>query len=118
MLLSLNIPPPFSEPVLFPEPDCQLSFLIADLRIVGESMIEDGIFDGDYVFVRKSATANRGDTVIAMIDGEATCKRYYPETDRIRFEPANQAMEPIYVHRREYRETMLLGQVVAVFRQL
>jgi len=88
------------------------------LRIVGESMIEDGIFDGDYVFVRKSATANRGDTVIAMIDGEATCKRFYPETDRIRFEPANQAMEPIYVHRREYRETMLLGQVVAVFRQL
>ena len=88
------------------------------LRIVGESMIEDGIFDGDYVFVHKATTANRGDTVIALIDGEATCKRYYPEGDRIRFEPANQSMEPIYVHRREYRDTMLLGRVVAVFRRL
>jgi repressor LexA len=88
------------------------------LRIVGESMIEDGIFDGDYVFVRQGATANRGDTVIALIDGEATCKRYYPEGDRIRFEPANQSMEPIYVHRRDYRDTMLLGRVVAVFRRL
>src|SRR5262249_32547969 len=49
------------------------------LRIVGESMIEDGIFDGDYVFVKKTPTAAAGDIVVAMIDGEATVKRYYPE---------------------------------------
>ena len=59
------------------------------LRIVGESMIEDGIFDGDYVFVKKTPTANSGDIVVAMIEGEATVKRYFPEGDKIRFQPAN-----------------------------
>src|SRR5690606_19515763 len=53
------------------------------LRIVGESMIEDGIFDGDYVFVKKTPSAHTGDIVVAMIEGEATVKRYYPEGDRI-----------------------------------
>ena len=67
------------------------------LRIVGESMIEDGIFDGDYVFVNKTPTASSGDIVVAMIEGEATVKRYYPEGDRIRFQPANQNMAPIIV---------------------
>jgi repressor LexA len=50
------------------------------LRIVGESMIDDGIFDGDYVFVKKTPSAHSGDIVVAMIEGEATVKRYYPET--------------------------------------
>src|ERR1041384_7492359 len=67
------------------------------LRIVGESMIEDGIFDGDYVFVKKTPTAHTGDIVVAMIEGEATVKRYYPEGDVIRFQPANSNMQPILV---------------------
>lgn len=88
------------------------------LRIVGESMIEDGIFDGDYVFVRKTAAARRGEIVIAMIEGEATCKRYYPEGDTIRFQPANSAMEPIIVTKAQFRETSILGQVVGIYRRL
>lgn len=88
------------------------------LRIVGESMIEDGIFDGDYVFVKKTPTAAPGDIVIALIDDEATCKRYHPEGDRIRFQPANASMEPIYVHRRDFRETMIIGRVVGVYRRM
>lgn len=88
------------------------------LRIVGESMIEDGIFDGDYVFVKKTPTATPGDIVIALIDDEATCKRYFPEGDRIRFQPANASMEPIYVHRRDFRETMIIGRVVGVYRRM
>jgi repressor LexA len=78
------------------------------LRIVGESMIEAGIFDGDYVFVRKAPVAERGEIVIVMIGEEATCKYYYPEGDSIRFQPANAAMAPIYVHKRDFRETMIL----------
>ncbi len=88
------------------------------LRIVGESMIEDGIFDGDYVFVKKTPTAHKGDIVIALIDEEATCKRYYPEGQRIRFQPANSQMEPIYVHKKDFRETMILGRVVGVYRRM
>ncbi len=88
------------------------------LRIVGESMIEDGIFDGDYVFVKKESVAKRGDIVIALIEDEATCKRYYPEGNSIRFQPANASMEPIYVHASDFRETMIIGKVVSVFRQL
>ena len=88
------------------------------LRVVGESMIEDGIHDGDYIFVRKQLTAHRGDTVVALIEDEATVKRFYPEGDRIRFQPANAAMRPIYVHRDDFRPTMILGVVVGVYRRL
>jgi repressor LexA len=88
------------------------------LRIVGESMIEDGIFDGDYVFVKKTPAAKNGEIVIAMIEGEATCKRYYPEGDRIRFQPANQNMEPIYVARSDMRSVDIIGIVVGVYRKL
>jgi repressor LexA len=88
------------------------------LRVVGESMIEDGIFDGDYVFVQKSPTANPGDIVVAMIDEEATVKRYYPEGDRIRFQPANAAMQPIMVHRSDFKSVDLIGTVVGVYRKL
>jgi len=87
------------------------------LRVKGESMIEDGIFDGDYIFVRKQITAERGDIVVAMIEGEATVKRYYPEDDRIRFQPANAAMQPIYVHRADFRSVDLIGVVIGVFRK-
>ena len=88
------------------------------LRIVGESMIEDGIFDGDYVFVKKTPTANNGDIVVAMIEGEATVKRYYPEGDVIRFQPANSNMDPILVRKRDFRSVNLIGVVVGVYRKL
>ncbi|HEY5951542.1 MAG TPA: transcriptional repressor LexA [Kofleriaceae bacterium] len=88
------------------------------LRIVGESMIEDGIFDGDYVFVKKTPSAHTGDIVVAMIDGEATVKRYYPEGDRIRFQPANQNMSPIIVRRADFKSVDIIGIVVGVYRKL
>jgi repressor LexA len=88
------------------------------LRVKGESMIEDGIFDGDYLFVKKTPTAAPGEIVVALIEDEATVKRYYPEGDRIRFQPANKLMQPIYVARSEFRSTMLLGIVVGVYRKM
>ncbi len=88
------------------------------LRIVGESMIEDGIFDGDYVFVKKTPSAGNGDIVVAMIEGEATVKRYYPEGDRIRFQPANSNMAPIIVRRSDFKSVDIIGIVVGVYRKL
>ena len=85
------------------------------LRVKGQSMIEDGIFDGDYLFVKKTPSAQPGDIVVALIEDEATVKRYYPEGDRIRFQPANATMQPIYVNRSDFRSTMLLGLVVGVY---
>ncbi len=88
------------------------------LRVVGESMIEDGIHDGDYVFVKKAPSARRGETVVAMIEGEATVKRYYPEGDQIRFQPANSSMQPIMVHRKDFRSVDIIGIVVGVYRRM
>jgi repressor LexA len=88
------------------------------LRIVGESMIEDGIFDGDYVFVKKSPTARTGEIVVAMIEGEATVKRYFPEGDFIRFQPANSNMQPIIVRKDEFKSVDIIGVVVGVYRKL
>jgi repressor LexA len=88
------------------------------LRIVGESMIEDGILDGDYVFVKKTPSAHSGDIVVAMIEGEATVKRYYPEGDSIRFQPANSNMQPIIVRRAELKSVDIIGIVVGVYRKL
>jgi repressor LexA len=88
------------------------------LVVRGQSMIDDGIFDGDYIFVRKQSTAESGEIVVVLIDGEATCKRYFPEGDRIRLQPANAAMEPIYVRRSEFRAVDILGKVVGVYRRM
>lgn len=88
------------------------------LRVVGESMIEDGIHDGDFIFVRKQRTAPRGAIVVALIDDEATVKRFYPEGDRIRFQPSNSSMQPIYVLASEFRDTQILGVVVGVYRRM
>lgn len=88
------------------------------LEVEGDSMIEEGIFDGDFVFVRKQRTADNGEIVAAKIDGRATVKRFYDEDDRIRLEPANEAMEPIYIHADQGRAPQILGHVVAVFRRL
>ncbi len=88
------------------------------LRIVGESMIDDGILDGDYVFVKKTPSAHSGDIVVAMIEGEATVKRYFPEGDRIRFQPANSNMQPIIVRQAEFKSVDIIGIVVGVYRKL
>ena len=88
------------------------------LRVKGESMIEDGIFDGDYVFVKKQLQANPGETVVVMIEDEATVKRYYPEGETIRFQPANAAMEPILVRKRDFKSVNILGIVIGVYRKL
>ncbi len=88
------------------------------LRVKGESMIDDGIYDGDFIFVKKSLTAERGDIVVALIDDEATVKRYYPEGDVIRFQPANATMQPILVRRRDFKSVNLIGIVVGVYRKI
>ena len=88
------------------------------LKIVGESMIEDGIFDGDYVFVKKTPAARPGEIVVAMIEGEATVKRYYPEGDKIRFQPANSNMTPIIVRKADFKSVDIIGIVVGVYRKL
>ncbi len=83
------------------------------LRVKGESMIGAGIFDGDFVVVRQQPTASNGDIVVAQIDDEATVKRFFREPDRIRLQPENSSMEPIYS-----RDVTVLGKVVAVFRRM
>ena len=87
------------------------------LRVKGESMIDDGIFDGDYVFVRKQLQASSGDIVVAMIEDEATVKRYYPEGDTIRFQPANATMQPIMVRKRDWKSVNLIGVVIGIYRK-
>lgn len=88
------------------------------LRIKGDSMIGDGIFDGDLVFVRRQSAARPGEIVVALIESEATCKRYFPEGDRIRLEPSNPRLAPIYVSRHEHRAMAILGIVVGVYRKI
>jgi repressor LexA len=84
------------------------------LEVHGDSMIEDQISDGDYVVVRKQRTARKGQIVVALTDeGEATLKRWFPEKNRIRLEPANSKMRPIYV-----RDAKVLGVVVGVVRKV
>ncbi len=88
------------------------------LRVRGDSMINAGIHDGDYVFVRKQADARKGEIVVALVGDEATCKFYYPESDRIRLQPANDEMQPIVLQRNDWRSNQLLGVVVGLFRKL
>ena len=88
------------------------------LRVSGDSMIEDGIFDGDYIFVRRQKTANNGEIVAAMVDGDATVKRFYRDDGQIRLQPANETMDPIYIRASEGRSPQILGRVVGVYRQL
>jgi repressor LexA len=84
------------------------------LEVSGESMIEAQIADGDYVVVRKQRTARDGQIVVAETDeGEATLKRWFVEKNRIRLEPANSSMKPIYV-----KNAKILGVVVGVVRQM
>ena len=91
---------------------------VFSLVISGESMIEAGIHDGDYVFVRASSVARPGDMVIAMIDGDTTCKYYHPEAGSIRLQPANSSMAPILWYPDEGREFSILGLVIGVYRRV
>lgn len=91
--------------------DDQSAFL---LSIQGDSMINAGILDGDYVVVRKQNTANNGDIVVAMTpEGEATVKRFYKENDHIRLQPENDQLEPIYLS-----DVTILGKVVSLIREI
>lgn len=88
------------------------------LKVVGESMIDDGIHDGDYIFVQKRSHADAGAIVVVMIDNEATVKRFYPEGQRVRLQPANASMQPIYINRSDFRDTQIIGVVVGVYRRV
>ncbi len=81
------------------------------LRVMGESMIEAGILDGDIVVVESKRYADDGEIVVAMIEDEATVKKFYRDNGRIRLQPANHTMQPIYA-----REVTVLGKVIANFR--
>lgn len=83
------------------------------LKVKGESMIEAGILDGDYVVVRQQKSAANGDIVVALIDDEATVKRFYKEKDHIRLQPENSLMEPIIV-----KDVTIVGKVTGVFRKM
>lgn len=83
------------------------------LVVKGDSMLEDGIFDGDFVIVRAQNIANNGDTVVAVVkDNMATLKRFYREKDVIRLQPANEKLKPMY-----FREVEVRGKVVALIRK-
>jgi repressor LexA len=85
------------------------------LTVKGESMIEAHILEGDTVLVRSQSVAEDGEIVVAMVDGETTVKRLFVEKDRVRLQPENSAMQPIYVDRGELQ---ILGKVVGVFRKV
>jgi len=88
------------------------------LRVRGDSMIDAGIGDGDYVFVRKQMHAERGQIVVALIGDEATVKYYHPDRDQIRLVAANERYAPIIVRRDQFRPTQILGVVVGLYRRL
>jgi repressor LexA len=83
------------------------------LAIKGDSMIEAGILDGDLVVVRQQQTADNGEIVVALLGEEATVKRYYKEKNRVRLQPENQALEPIYTN-----DLQLLGKVTGLLRKI
>ena len=82
------------------------------LEVHGSSMINVGIYNGDYIVVREQKSAMNGEIVVAMIDGEATVKTFYKEQGRVRLQPENDAMEPIYA-----TNPTILGKVVALMRR-
>ena len=83
------------------------------LKVRGESMINVGIYDGDQIFVQQTPVARNGDIVVALVEDSATVKTYYKEEGRIRLQPENDTMDPIYVD-----EVVILGKVVGLFRRM
>lgn len=91
---------------------------IFSLQVRGDSMVEAGIVDGDYIFVRPGSDIRPGSIVVALIGDEATVKFYHPEKGYIRLQPAHPTMAPIYVRKGDKRAFALIGQVIGVFRKL
>lgn len=94
------------------------SMLLSDgelfiLKVCGDSMIQAGIFDGDYIVVKRQLHASNGEIVVAMVEDEATVKRYYKEDGHFRLQPENDTMEPIIVD-----EVQVIGKVVSLFRRI
>ena len=87
------------------------------LAISGDSMIEAGIVEGDLALVRPQGTADNGDTIVAMVNGEATLKKIFREADHIRLQPANATMQPIII-RPEDGDVAIVGKVIGVYRRL
>ena len=83
------------------------------LRVRGESMINAGIFDGDYIVVKEQHDAHDGEIVVALLDDSATVKTFYREHDRVRLQPENDMMSPIYVE-----NPVILGRVTALIRSI
>ena len=83
------------------------------LKVKGVSMEEDGILDGDFVVVRKQPTAENGDTVVALIDNEATVKKYFKKKAYVELRPAHVGMDPIFIKDGDFR---IVGKVVGVLR--
>ncbi len=104
-----NIEDTFPLPVDFVDSQNHEIFI---LKIKGDSMIDAGIFDGDFIVVSQQSTANNGEIVVALIEDEATVKRFYKEKNQVRLQPENKSMDPIYT-----TEASVLGRVVGVYRK-
>ena len=87
------------------------------LRVKGDSMIDAGIYEGDHVIVRRQATAENGEIVVALLGDEATVKRFFHERRRVRLQPENKSMKPIYLEPGD-ADLQILGRVVGVMRKL
>ena len=97
---------PFSSEFIGSNDDCFM------LTVKGDSMKDAGIFEGDILIVRQQEVAENGEIVVAMIDDEATVKRYFKEADRIRLQPENDDYDPIYT-----QQCQILGKVVGLYRR-
>ena len=87
------------------------------LVVKGESMIEDGIHDGDTVFVQQRRTCRNGEVAVVLVEGEATVKRFFHEGNHVRLQPANSSMEPIFLNAQS-GDVEIVGTVVGLFRRL
>ena len=87
------------------------------LEVSGESMIEDGIHDGDTIVVEQVNSAYKGETVVAMLGSEATVKKYVPFSDRVELHPANSSMKPIVVAGDQMMDLKIVGKLAALLRQ-
>ncbi|MFA6939595.1 MAG: transcriptional repressor LexA [Clostridiaceae bacterium] len=103
-----NIEDYFSMPINYVKADNELFML----NVSGESMIEAGILNGDLAILEKTSSAINGDIVVALIENEATIKRFFKEKDRIRLQPENSSMDPIYV-----KDCSILGKLVGIYRK-
>jgi repressor LexA len=108
LLAEENIEESIDLPAFLGEPEGSFA-----LRVAGTSMIKAGILDGDIVVVKRQESADDGDIVVALLEDEATLKRFFRETDQVRLQPENDAMEPIFT-----RDPRIVGKVTGVIRRL